>query len=203
MGKSFGVLNHFIMHQNNIQKAIIYNAKKFSGSTPYVNHSSMALVRYMMSKSPADFEGFSEQQIRESLYNAEKKKYIKKIIRSSDKKKVVSIQLTRKGKKLFQECRIEDIKLARSGKWDGEWRIIIFDVPQKANYDREFLRNKLKTLGFFRIQHSAWVYPYDCMDEIELVIEYYKLSKYVLKFTAPLKRDGELIEHFRKKGLKL
>lgn len=191
------------MHQNNIQKAIIYNANKFSGSVPYINHSSMALVRYMMSKSPVDFEGFSEQQIRESLYNAEKKKYIKKIIRSLDKKKVVSVQLTRKGKKLFQECRIEDIKLARSGKWDGRWRIIIFDVPKKSNYVREFLRNKLKTLGFFRIQHSAWIYPYDCMDEIELIIEYYKLSKYILKFTVQIQKDGELIKYFKNKGFKL
>ena len=49
-------------------------------------------------------------------------------------------------------------------KWDGRWRMIIFDVPEKKRRYRDYLRQMLKTLGFKELQKSTWVTPYPIPD---------------------------------------
>jgi virulence-associated protein VapD len=50
--------------------------------------------------------------------------------------------------------------------WDGIWRAIIFDVPEKKRYKRNFLRRELKLMGFKELQHSVWITPYDVEKEL-------------------------------------
>jgi phenylacetic acid degradation operon negative regulatory protein len=45
--------------------------------------------------------------------------------------------------------------------WDGKWRLIIYDIPEKKRTQREFLRSLLQLLGFGKIQYSCWVSAYD------------------------------------------
>lgn len=45
-------------------------------------------------------------------------------------------------------------------KWDGQWRMIIFDVPEKKRKYRDYLRKMLKTVGFKELQKSTWVTPH-------------------------------------------
>ena len=63
--------------------------------------------------------------------------------------------------------------------WDGKWRAVIFDVPEKFRWGRDSLRKKLRELGFRELQKSVFVFPYDCKDEIDFIIEFYKMRKYV------------------------
>lgn len=46
------------------------------------------------------------------------------------------------------------------GDWDGKWRIVIFDIPEKQRPNRWSLRHKLKELGFGNLQKSAFISPY-------------------------------------------
>lgn len=46
------------------------------------------------------------------------------------------------------------------GDWDGKWRIVIFDIPEKQRPNRWSLRHKLKDLGFGNLQKSAFISPY-------------------------------------------
>ena len=48
------------------------------------------------------------------------------------------------------------------GKWDGKYRIIIFDVPEKRRAVRDLLRYNLKSWGFTQWQQSVWVTKKDC-----------------------------------------
>ncbi len=50
---------------------------------------------------------------------------------------------------------------------DSEWKIIIFDIPEKQKYVRTVLRAKLKTLHFKKWQNSIWISPYKLNEEIE------------------------------------
>lgn len=50
--------------------------------------------------------------------------------------------------------------------WDGTWRAIIFDVPEKKRHQRNFLRRELKLMGFRELQHSIWIIPYDVEKEL-------------------------------------
>ena len=45
--------------------------------------------------------------------------------------------------------------------WDGKWRVVVFDVPERRRAARDFLRRQLKLLGFRQLHKSVWVSPYD------------------------------------------
>lgn len=44
-------------------------------------------------------------------------------------------------------------------RWDGRWRLILFDVPESENRERVHLRRTLRRLGFGYLQHSVWLSP--------------------------------------------
>jgi len=64
-------------------------------------------------------------------------------------------------------------------KWDGKWRIVVFDIPEKKKGVRNALRRKLKELGFYELQKSVFVFPYECGNEIEFIVEFFELRPYV------------------------
>ncbi len=55
---------------------------------------------------------------------------------------------------------------ARSQKWDGLWRVVIFDVWERRRKTRDRLRMLLVETGFVRLQDSVWIYPYECEEFI-------------------------------------
>jgi len=85
--------------------------------------------------------------------------------------------LTDKGKMRALTYRFEEIKIKRED-WDGKWRIVVFDIPEKMRWGRDALRDKLKELGFYELQKSVFVFPYECKNEIEFVIEFFDLRRY-------------------------
>ena len=89
-----------------------------------------------------------------------------------------TIVLTRKGKLESLTYRFEQMKIERKD-WDGKWRAVVFDVPEKLRGARDALRNKLREIGFCELQKSVFVFPFECRDEIDFVIEFFDLRRYV------------------------
>jgi DNA-binding PadR family transcriptional regulator len=89
----------------------------------------------------------------------------------------IYIRLTEKGKKMAGWLQIDALKINRPKKWDKKWRIVIFDISQLKKFYREAFRGKLKELGFYPLQKSVWIFPFDCRDEIELLREFFGLSQ--------------------------
>ena len=87
----------------------------------------------------------------------------------------------------FEETTLE---LQRPDRWDGKWRVVIWDVPEKRRELRDRLRATLTRIGFVHIQHSVWVCPWPCRDEIEWLREHYRLDNRVLFFETS-KIDGD------------
>ena len=69
-------------------------------------------------------------------------------------------------------------------RWDGKWRILIFDIPEKRKNVREQVRRTLVDLGFIRLQDSVWVYPYDCEDIITIFKIDFNLGRSLLYIVA-------------------
>jgi len=88
----------------------------------------------------------------------------------------IYIALTAEGRKRAGRYLIDDLEIKKPKKWDGKYRIVIFDIPNTTRIKRDALRGKLKELGFFRLQQSVWVHPFDCRKEIELLREFFGLS---------------------------
>ena len=55
-----------------------------------------------------------------------------------------------------------------SRPWDGQWRLVLFDVPEGHNAERERLRRYLREQGFGYLQNSVWITPdpLDCEQQI-------------------------------------
>ncbi|MCX6763712.1 MAG: hypothetical protein NTZ97_03190 [Candidatus Moranbacteria bacterium] len=122
---------------------------------------------------------YSDQQIKNAFYNLKKRKLIEIIEESGDKFKV---KLTNKGQDRIKEISFESLAIKKPNNWDKKWRVLVFDIPTKPkiyNQAREALRAKIKDLGFFQMQKSVWVYPYECEDEILFIAEVFQVQKYI------------------------
>lgn len=76
-------------------------------------------------------------------------------------------------------------------KWDGKWRIVIFDIWEKSRKKRDFLRRELIEFGFVRLQNSVWVTPYECEDYVNLLKTDLSVGRGVIYLTAN-KIDNEI-----------
>lgn len=94
------------------------------------------------------------------------------------------VEITEDGFKKALEYKFEEMKIKTPGKWDGKWRLVIFDVPNDKRRQRDRLRDKLKELGFLTLNESVLIYPYACTDEIEFVRQVFGLGKEVTYIKA-------------------
>lgn len=122
---------------------------------------------------------YSKKKIENSFTYLKKKQFLE-IIREKNGR--IQVKLTNKGKKRLMEYSLDTIKIEKPKKWDGKWRVLTFDIPvypKRYNAAREALRSKIKELGFYQIQKSVWVYPYECEDEILFVAEMFQVQQYI------------------------
>lgn len=107
----------------------------------------------------------------------------------------VTLVLTDKGKQKALTYDLERMKIKKPTHWDKQWRIVLFDIPNKLKKARDTLRMHLKDMGFYEFQESVFIHPYDCKDEIEYIIEFYNIRKFV-RFIIANSIDNEL--HLKK-----
>lgn len=85
----------------------------------------------------------------------------------------------------------------RPKRWDGKWRILIFDIPERYRKSRVQLRTTLSGLGFNRLQDSVWVYPYDCEDLMLLLKTTLRVGRNMIYIVADaIEYDKRLREIF-------
>lgn len=89
--------------------------------------------------------------------------------------KELIFRLTDKGK---DRVLWEKIKNSNR-KWDGKWRIVVWDVPEKRRQARDLLRYKLKLLGFIQWQKSIWVSKKNCTKELRQFIHQVGIEDWV------------------------
>ncbi len=87
-------------------------------------------------------------------------------------------KFTEKGKLWFRGSLLKYYR-SIGLKWDKKWRVVIFDVPQELHRERNRLRMKLKTLGFYMLQKSVFVFPFPCEEELAKYATRLKLSKHI------------------------
>jgi len=69
-------------------------------------------------------------------------------------------------------------------KWDGKWRVVIWDIPEKRRVARDLLRYKLKQLGFERLQKSVWACQKNCTKELREFIRKVGIGDWVIVMEA-------------------
>lgn len=110
----------------------------------------------------------------------------------------IHIALTKEGRKLAGKYQIDDLSIARPKKWDKKWRLIVFDIPATSNIIRDVFRGKLKEFGFYQLQKSTWIYPFECKEEINLLREFLGADRKQIQVleVSKMEEDGYLRKIF-------
>ena len=123
----------------------------------------------------------------------------KGIVRSYLSKNKYFIELTDQGKKYLYEKEQANIKIRNQSKWDKKWRLVIYDIPEKYRFKRDIFRRKLQYFGFYKMQKSVYIFPFECTQALKPIIQKLDLEKYViLSISDSLQNEEKLIEHFSK-----
>lgn len=122
-----------------------------------------------------EWEDINKDELRKNINYLYRIKIIDKKINYDGS---INIILTEKGTLKALNCQLDNIK-NKKGKWDGKWRMVAFDVPEKYKKGREALRHKLKEIGFRELQKSVFICPHDCIKELNLFVKYFNLEEYV------------------------
>lgn len=139
-----------------------------------------------------DLKKIKEEETKKSIKDLYRNKMIEF---KENKDSTCVIVLSEKGKKKALTYSFENIAIPKPEKWDKKWRIVLFDIPEYLRNKRCVLRNKLEDLRFFKYQKSVFVYPYDCKNEIDFIIEFLEIRKFV-RFIIAENLDNEL--HLKK-----
>ena len=128
---------------------------------------------------------------RDKIYRAVKKLYESKLISYAEQSNgIIKMVLSRNGKKEALYYSLDDMAIPKPKKWDKKWRVVLFDIPETHKNLRDTLRQRLKFLRFVELQKSVFVYPFECQDEIDFIIELYNARRFV-RFIEAVYIDNE------------
>ncbi|MEK7060478.1 MAG: CRISPR-associated endonuclease Cas2 [Patescibacteria group bacterium] len=81
----------------------------------------------------------------------------------------VYLRLTPAGERIIEKVLMREYCIPEPVRWDGKWRVLIFDIKETRKRARNTLRKLLAGAGFFRLQDSVWIHPYQCDEFVALV----------------------------------
>lgn len=86
---------------------------------------------------------------------------------------------------------------SREAKWDGAWRIVMFNIPEGKRAYRDRLRKAIRGAGFKQIQSGIWTYPYPVPPFLKTIFANEHIKPH-LRFitTKSIERDSDLKKIF-------
>lgn len=128
------------------------------------------------------------QRLLENLDRREQERQLKYVfaymkrqglIRQTADDYVHGLELTNAGKTRLRKYDYSSLEIPIPSEWDGRWRLVFFDIPERLHTTRKVLTSKLRLLGFQQLQQSIWIYPFPCRSVIEAVSEHLGVSRYI------------------------
>lgn len=128
-------------------------------------------------------------------------KGLQKFLENLEKKNIIylgdeKIRLTKRGRELLKQIQIYDITIIKPDKWDGIWWLVSYDVPKKFDRQRDHFRFHLKRMGFYQVQDSLWVYPFQCKQEIAVIAKELEISPFIIIMATDNLPNQKYMEDF-------
>ncbi len=101
-------------------------------------------------------------------------------------------RLTKKGMAKYQKISMDELFIPTPKRWDGKWRMVLFDIPTRYNSRRSILIDKLRQMDFYLLQHSAWIHPFDGEMQVGVLIKNLELEKQVSYLVV---EGGNFVDH--------
>ncbi len=138
---------------------------------------------------------FDKNSFQDRVYYYKRRGYIK--VKRDVEDKTLEIKLTKKGEEKLISHTLGNLKISPQKKWDGIWRIVIFDIPEKNKWSRDGVRECLKRMGFYPLQKSTFATPHPCAEEIGFLGRLYNAENHIrLIETSNISFDGDLRDFF-------
>jgi DNA-binding transcriptional regulator PaaX len=109
------------------------------------------------------------KDVYDTIYSLKQQGLIKERLKNGKK----FISLTSDGQ---LELLLRKAVMEKPLKWDGRWRIIVFDIPEDSRDKRDALRFLLKKNSYIKLQASVFISPYPLNRE---AVDYLKQSKLI------------------------
>lgn len=74
----------------------------------------------------------------------------------------------------------DSILVINEAKWDGKWRLVIYDIPEDKRVVRDLLRRRLKEWGFVKWQQSIWITKSNITDKLRRLISRLGIESWVV-----------------------
>ncbi|MBI2327313.1 hypothetical protein HYU92_03235 [Candidatus Curtissbacteria bacterium] len=130
-------------------------------------------------KKQKDWDKFNLWRLRQLIKRMQDSKYIE----IKEENGIPIIKITQKGKNKLLSYDLEKLKLNET-KWDGRWRLIIYDVQKSKRANSETFRRALLRLNLLKLQKSVYLTPFKCEDEIEYLRLLFDIGKEVQILTV-------------------
>lgn len=151
-----------------LKAALVGTAFAVAMTSPYFLNN--VLRAYLKSK-----KGMMSEK---DLKKVASKIYKDRLVEIIEKNRKQYLKITNKGRKQLVEFNIDTVEIKKQ-KWDGCFRLVMFDIPEIQQIARRALRDKLKEIGFIKIQKSVWASPYECKNEIDFITTVYGVERFV------------------------
>jgi predicted transcriptional regulator len=160
---------------------------------------------FIAAKSVSKFRKLFRKQNRPAKNIINTFYYLKKhgLIRLTKQGSDFLVEITEKGKKKLQKMNFEKLRIPKPENWDNSWWIVLADIPSKDfRHQADYLRQKVKDMGFYLLQRTVWVYPFDPRAEVSFVAAYYGVERFITIIkTAWIDQQDEAVlkQHFKLK----
>ncbi|MBI2019997.1 hypothetical protein HYS94_01085 [Candidatus Daviesbacteria bacterium] len=154
-----------------IGKLILYTLEKAIDG--YVRYDDLIYHPYSYAGGNRWDKPLKKDSLAQALKRLREKKWVEKV----DDKKTgeITYKLTNLGREFLLILKTED-----QIEWDGKWRIIVFDIPEKRRSIRDILRSRLKLWGFKPWQQSVWASKKNLTNKLRALIKELGIEDWVL-----------------------
>lgn len=131
--------------------------------------------------------------------------YLKRTLLRLNKQKLVEIgeennkqvvKITNQGKQKIIKMALDELVVEKPKMWDGKWRLVSFDLPEKLAKERKKLVEYLRAWGFYPLHKSVYLHAYPCFKQIEFLKEYMGIGEYVRSFAVSKIENDKLFKDF-------
>ncbi|MEH7391202.1 phenylacetic acid degradation operon negative regulatory protein PaaX [Bacillus sp. JJ1474] len=144
----------------------------------YISHYGSKIWIGSLIRLLSEF-GHNDQSVRAAISRMNKQGWVQ-----SDKIGNKSYySLTNRGQKRIDEAAKRIFKLMPE-KWDGQWRIFMYTIPEEIRTVRDELRKELVWSGFGSLSNSCWISANNLEKQVNEIIDKYDISHYVDFFIA-------------------
>ena len=139
----------------------------------------------------------SRKKAREAMQYIRSREYV--TVRERDGEVVV--HMTEKGRLAAKRHTLRFLSriTKKSRKWDGQWHVIMFDIPAEERNIRNAFRTLIRRIGAVQLQKSVWIYLFDCEEQVGIFRSFFNFNDQQLRIlkTVSIGDDSKYRAHFK------